>query len=785
MSRRVAQYGVELGALAALVCLVWLFYFPRGDPLESRYVYYADVFERAGHLLNPDYQGGYHRLSWERISPFSTLVARTTLYLFAPGHAVLVMHVGIVGVALLATYLASRLYLSMVGSFFVTILIFCDRVLLPLARGLGVTSVHLLIPLSLIFLACLPRLLDRSTTVRRALAPAALGGIVLAVIYLLGSHEVVFATACGALAVAWAAARWTVRSIRAKRVMPGPPRALVLSSAIAAVVAVTLMAVVWSGLAPQRGGHPSFFMGLTYTSFLRRSMSDVTAESHAGLVEKLAVWRGTFIEGRYVTERGMHHENTFLYPGRGFNGVLPLFLVPGLLIGAAVFARQWRAALRGPAGLIPLPRRLLLHFVFLLLVLFVATMALTDDPKPTRYTFWVFAVYVLTAWGYEAMVRWLGRWWAIRRLGRAPQTPSKQGGASLWAAIVVCGPLAVLLGMRLAKNYLDLQAYRVEYARQIPTLRLDTALAEVTGTDDTRLAALVCGMETHSPKNPPRRHHLSHPAIGLKLGYRTDRFVEGPEQIAGLAAGTRLVVPMATSSPLYGLPGNWKLLRVFPGGPVRRPCLQFEVTSGDHGPWVDSAHAEALNLNFRWREGALMPDGWNLIWAGSWLASPENVVRASADDRSAVSLRCSPVKRQYFYTGPGRLRDPPGSLAEPHTPVLTPGSWYRLDCAIGSGTNDVRLYLYLFDESGTRSTLRFGRIGAVDEPVRCTFLFGGMAEPMRYRLCLRLQGGGSVWLGDMRLQMQALHEPSDRAVGARRRTVPSDETAAEPGARRR
>jgi hypothetical protein len=347
---------------------------------------------------------------------------------------------------------------------------------------------------------------------------------------------------------------------------------------------------------------------------------------------------------------------------------------------------------------------------------------------------------------------------------------------------VVFGALAVLLGLRLAKNYVDLQAYRVAYAQQIPTLRLGSALAEVSGSANTRLAVMDHPAKKRSTGDPPRWYGLARPATGLSLGYRTDPFVQGTVQIANLPGGTRVVVPTTGTVPLYDLPENWRLLRVSAGSAVRVRCLHFEVTSDDCLPWVAPDHAEALNLSLRWREGALMPDGWNLIWAGSWLASPENVVRGSDDGRGAVSLRCSPVRKQYFYTGPGGLRDPPGSLADPHTPVLTPGSWYRLDCAIRSGTNDVQLHIYLYDESGTRSTLRLGQVDAVRKPVRCTFLFGGMAEPMRYRLCLRLQGEGSVWLGDMRLLTQALHEPGDRTVAVRRQTVGTDATAAEAGA---
>ena len=58
-----------------ILFLVFAFYYPLHAPLKSRYVYYSDLFERAGSLCNPEYGGMFQRYTWETFSPLATLLA--------------------------------------------------------------------------------------------------------------------------------------------------------------------------------------------------------------------------------------------------------------------------------------------------------------------------------------------------------------------------------------------------------------------------------------------------------------------------------------------------------------------------------------------------------------------------------------------------------------------------------------------------------------------------------------------------------------------------------------
>ena len=537
--------GLDLLALIILLLLVSLFYHPEAHPLQSRYVYFADAFERAAHLVNPEYDGTYQRHQWEGYSPFSVLWARCFVFLFPDdlGLAVLVAHMGLVLVAATATFLVGRLYLSTAASFLVATLLFCGRVLLPLARGMGRTEIHLLIPLSLLFLVAVSHLLDGAAIARRKWAWIALASTCLACIYLLGCHETLYAATCLGGVGLFFVGRWLVRSVRVGRLLPGPPRALMIMLFLAAFLGIGLMAAVRYGIPKEQNPEP-FPKLITYRSFAEGVSKDVRSELSLRS-PKIAVYRGTFLEGRYLTEWGRHHENTFLHPGRGFNGILPLFLLPGLAIGLVCFFRGVKSVWCAPAKGVAQRGRFFILFLLVLLLLFIVMLGTTGDPKPTRYTYCAYALYVLAAWGYERLARWINARLPLAG-GRAATADEPQSRRLSWPALgLVILPLLFFGGLRLHKNYRDLQSYFEEYAHQIPTIALAPALEKALAEAKTNEVAIYC---------PAAKRTFWHPAVGLWMKFQPPgniRVVSTEEELAALPPETKVVVPETMPHPSY------------------------------------------------------------------------------------------------------------------------------------------------------------------------------------------------------------------------------------------
>ena len=64
--RRRAQGGGraafrEAAVLAGLLALTFVFYWPNDGVLKSPYVYFADMYERSGHVWNAAYDQRFHR----------------------------------------------------------------------------------------------------------------------------------------------------------------------------------------------------------------------------------------------------------------------------------------------------------------------------------------------------------------------------------------------------------------------------------------------------------------------------------------------------------------------------------------------------------------------------------------------------------------------------------------------------------------------------------------------------------------------------------------------------
>ena len=188
----------DLLSLALLLFLLLVFYWPETDVLRSRYVMTSGPFERAGRLVNPDYTDTFkYNPHIESKLPLSTLTARWWVGLFPSNlaRAVLCHHITWIVAGALLTYAANRCFLSVLVSLFLTVFLVFDRTLMPLARGVGVSSVLMLIPLILLFLRCLASSQERSAEWRKRLGWGAGTGLCLALMYCLGSHEGIFALA--------------------------------------------------------------------------------------------------------------------------------------------------------------------------------------------------------------------------------------------------------------------------------------------------------------------------------------------------------------------------------------------------------------------------------------------------------------------------------------------------------------------------------------------------------------------------------------------------------------
>jgi len=528
-------------ALALILLLVFVFYCPRANPLESRYVYFADPFERERSLYNPECDDTFTRKQWESISPVSCLLARAAMALFRddPGKAVLTRHMSIIFASAIATYLLSRLYLAWPTALLVSVFLFCGRVLLPPARGLGLSHIHLLIPLSLVLLRALSLVSETARPELLKLCALVAGSVSIACIYVLGCHETIYAAACAAMGLTAAGIWWIIRSIRKRRVVFRPALNVLATFVLGAAMGVGLMWMIHRGL-PERVGPSDLRDMILYESYRKAVMRDVDKEP-GHLRDRPAVWRGTFIAGRYLTPYGRHHENLFLYPGDGFNGIIPLFLVPGLAIG--LIAPVCRVLHRPKARPSPVDRegRHFDFFVVLLLCLFLAALATGADAKPTRYTYSILAILIVGGRGYERLFRWLDTW--IKGRSARPGHRRRQA----WQALcLVCVPLLALAGMRLKKNYDDLGVYLSEYAHQIPTIALWPTMEEALRQPRDREVAVYCPV-------PPV---LRHPAVGLRLSFRLPpnvHLVSDRKKLAAFAPETLILRPrtMPKFSPYY------------------------------------------------------------------------------------------------------------------------------------------------------------------------------------------------------------------------------------------
>ncbi|GEM_PF-2244864 len=538
----------DIAALFALLVLAFLFYFPSAGPLESRYMYYSDAVERSLSICNPDYDNSFQRNKWETFSPLATLIMNISMRFLheRPETAVMTAHMGTIVLSAVALYLLCRLFMSAIAAFSTTALIFCGRTLLPLAYGLGQSNIHILLPASLGAVFFASSALAPGKNPRRKLHILAASAC-LAAIYCLGNHETVYAAASAFIAATALSAAWLARSIRNKRPASGPPRAFYSLAATSAVMGVLLMAASRSAI-PQRQEPAPLLKMLAYHTFLQPTISDATSESKTRSKDRLRVLQGSFVSGEYLTEYGRHHEHTFLRPGPGFNGIIPLFIPPGFIFGFAFLLKETRRSRLDKENSLSLVRwRWFLFFILTLLAFFVLTAATSMDPKPTRYTFSVFAVLVAGVWGYEYAPRVLAGMIA-RLLGGS--------GIRLERALKTVSSilLLVFLGAHIHKNYLDLKTYEQEYAHQIPSAYFNPLIDMAYEAAEGKDAAILF----YTGDRPNKFN--SHVSLGIKQSCGVPpniRFVRNRKEVESLPGSVRVIpidARIGIPDSLYYLP---------------------------------------------------------------------------------------------------------------------------------------------------------------------------------------------------------------------------------------
>jgi len=519
------KYGLDLLALFLLTGLTWIFYYPETDITHSRYAYFFDAFERAATSVNPDYSNFYARYLWEEYSPFQTLAARYSLTIFKNdiSAAMTLVYFGTAMTAAFLTFSANRIYFTAIPALLITVLILFDRTLLPISRGLGLTQTLLLIPAAIFATHHLALLQSNIEDRFRKYRSMAVVTTSLALIYLLGGHEMFYGFFFFFLFAIILSGLWIIDFIRKfnkiseaakgeyithliatwkKRRPFGLTSGTGLALLLAMAVGIFLLLITYSGIAgPQANisrdsGTKNMLDIITYMKFFRSAQDDMVKEPVMALVNqnKIQGLRGTFVEGRYLTEFGKHHENTFLYPGKGFNGIIPLFLLPGMMIGLFIVLKDFYRLAFSTSVPPPITKKYFIVLNITLLVLFFITMLLNYDPKPTRYTFYIYPIITASMIGYTTVFK------SLLKMGRKPSaTPqtSSANNPTKYSFVFMFFALILILyfsGGRLTKNYKDLHSYYEIYKYQIPLNILDPVLKRIEFEPDTRRISVVANL---------------------------------------------------------------------------------------------------------------------------------------------------------------------------------------------------------------------------------------------------------------------------------------------------
>jgi hypothetical protein len=218
-------------------------------------------------------------------------------------------------------------------------------------------------------------------------------------------------------------------------------------------------------------------------------------------------------------------------------------------------------------------------------------------------------------------------------------------------------------------------------------------------------------------------------------------------------------------------PLNWELIEAFREGRRYAGLDVFRVHEADARLWSEYLGARTLNLSFRCSSEGALPDGWTLVQTGTADAEVSgSAVHDPQSGQNVVCLRPSSKGSCYFFSGPGAFTHPPGTVNDPHCPILEANRFYRLDLTAESlEEQKLAVFVFVYDDQGARSTFALGHIRSRPAPVRRAFFFRGARQPVRYRIGIRLIGPGILRILDIKLYVQhglsSTHPESTSAGG--------------------
>lgn len=495
--------------ILGLCILAVIFYYPEAEPIVSRYAHASDVFERSAGLINPEYRDYYQLIKWEGLFPMHTILARFTLYIFRDNInlAITWLYMPLAIFAAVLTYLANCLYLRRLQAFLITILLMFGRIIMPVARGLGVMGALFLIPLVLYFMHYMCKSQQVRARKKGDLGKIAMLGVCASVIYCLGGHQTLFGLYAVTGILFIFLCRFIVQRIKRKQasLLTGTA-ALGLVSAVIFTVLIMSVGVygVHANQEPVSLSDALFHKQFFSSYFLR----DFKKEPALARKNRKLLVRSTFVEGKYLVKRGDWHKNCFLYPGAGFNGIIPIFVAIGFLIGILPFLRKLYNSLKDIDGnSFHSTSNYFILLNGLLFALFLVTLYLSGDPKPTRYGLSVYSIFVISAFGYTRLFE------GIVKAKKVPMITNKGGmiKAIKEGLIVILAVLLIRAVLcMLHKNYVDLQDYYQEYKNEIPTIALNPIM-ENYDKEHTKKTVFVLG---HFPKGGVRN-----PAVGLFMRF--------------------------------------------------------------------------------------------------------------------------------------------------------------------------------------------------------------------------------------------------------------------------
>ena len=534
-------WKVDLSIVLLITVFVFIVYFA-GNPISgSTALYYADTFERSANYTYPNYKGAFFRIDWESLSSTSVIVSRlcTSVFPDSPEIILSIYLILFIAVGTVGTYLLLRAYLGRFESILVTVFFVCGRTLLGATAGLGLVPILCHVPCLLLFLFAW-RQIYQHEGIFRLIAWSLISGIALALSLGLGIHETI-------TTIFMVVGLMVLNSIRATVNLICRGHSIPWRSVIFVIIALLFtviidLSLVW-GLkktSVTRDAH-YFSKALFHKYAFQAGHKDIEEESDiAGLTHLFKTLYGSFVAGDYLDSHGSWHRNTFLPPSRGFNGIIPLALLPGLLVGSATLSRRYlrkmfalynsRISVQSPHHNVNVTQQVRIEaFCSCLLVLFLLTAVISRDPKPTRYTLSILGILLISVRGWVLGVSYARRRWNSYRVHTV--------------IILVIALVGLLAGNRLVKNAIDVGIYRKVYAFQTPASIIVEAMKKAgiaeRPNDVTFVAQDDYDFDQYSRK---------HPSMGFILGWREPLKVIRKSG----SRGSNLEVPLPSYRSLQG-----------------------------------------------------------------------------------------------------------------------------------------------------------------------------------------------------------------------------------------